>query len=426
VAGEVTTVRAAVLSIGAELLRGDILDTNAPFLAQELSKLGFDVRRMAQAGDVLDDLTDEFRAALAIADVVVCTGGLGPTQDDLTRHAIAAALEEPISVDEDVVDVIKARFGSMRRDMPERNRQQAEVIPSAAVIPNPNGTAPGWWVEKNGKIVATMPGPPREMEPMWRDSIRTRLEGLLPGTRAQRSLMTFGIGESTAEEMLDDLIAWRPEVTVATYAKESGVQVHITAESADARRAESLADEAERRARQVLGSAVFGVGDTTLSAALGSLLESGDLCAATMESVTGGQVASAITDTAGSSTYFRGGVVAYTREAKAAHGVDGAIMDSHGLISEETARAMAEAARTRFCTDVGISTTGIAGAESVENKPPGTCYVAVAYGDRTEVQSIHRRGSREMSKRYFAQCALDLARRVLSESAEMKDHVQGD
>jgi nicotinamide-nucleotide amidase len=411
-------VRASVLSIGAELLRGDIVDTNAPFLAQELAKLGFDVRRMAQAGDVLSDLTDEFRAALAIADVVLCTGGLGPTQDDLTRHAIAAALDETITVDENVVREIEARFRTMRRGMPERNRQQAEVIPSAAVIANPNGTAPGWYVEKAGKVIATMPGPPREMEPMWHDSIRPRLESLLPGTRVQRSLMTFGIGESAVEELLDDLIAWRPDVIVATYAKESGVQVHITATSADADAAGALADQAEQRARAVLDDAVFGTGDTTLSVALGLLLESRGLTAATMESVTGGQVASAITDTNGSSQYFLGGVVAYTREAKAAHGVDAGIMNAHGLISEETARAMAMAARTAFNADVGIGSTGVAGAESVEDKPPGTCYVAVAYGDRTEVRAIHRRGSREMSKRYFAQCALDLARRLLSESAE--------
>jgi nicotinamide-nucleotide amidase len=409
-------VRAAVLSIGAELLRGDILDTNAPFLAQELVKLGFDVRRMGQTGDVLDDLAGEIGASLQAADVLLCTGGLGPTQDDLTRHAVAAALGEEVTVDETLIEEIAVRFQSMRRAMPERNRQQAEMIPSAEVLHNPNGTAPGWFVRKGGKVIATMPGPPREMRPMWQDSVRPRLRELLPGARVLRSLMTFGIGESAAEQMLDELIAWRDDVTVATYAKESGVQIHITAVADDSNAARDLADQAERRAREILGEAVFGMGDTTLSSALGALLLDRNMMVSVLESATGGQVANAITDTAGSSAYFAGGIVAYTHEAKAAHGVDESIMDAHGLISAETAGSMAAAARTHFGASIGIATTGIAGDEPVEGKPPGTCFVAVALDGVIEVREIHRRGSREMSKRYFAQCALDLARRLITES----------
>jgi nicotinamide-nucleotide amidase len=407
-------LRAAVLSIGAEILRGDILDTNAPYLARELAQLGFDVRRMGQTGDVLDELTLEISASLAQADVLLCTGGLGPTQDDVTRQGVAAALGEEITIDEGLVDEIATRFQSLRRSMPERNRQQAQVIPSASVLHNPNGTAPGWYVQRDGKVVATMPGPPKEMQPMWRDLVRPRLETLLPGFRAERALMTFGVGESRVEQLIDDVIAWRDDVTVATYAKEAGVQVHITARAPAQAEAASLADEAEARVCRILGSAVFGKGDTSLSVEVGRLLRDRGMTLAVMESATGGQLANAITDVDGSSEYFSGGVVAYTRDTKARHGVSNSVMRDKGLISAETASSMAEAARTALQSDVGIGTTGVAGGDPVEGRPPGTCFVAVALNGVTEVREVHRTGSREMSKRYFSHCALDLLRRQLT------------
>lgn len=408
-------MRTAILSIGAEILRGDIMDTNAPYLARELDQLGFEVRRMAQTGDVLDDLTSEISASLAFADILLCTGGLGPTQDDLTRQGVAAALGEDITIDEALVEEIAARFQSLRRSMPERNRQQAQIIPSASVLHNPNGTAPGWYVQKDGKTVVTMPGPPREMQPMWRDLVRPRLEGLLPGCRAERAVMTFGVGESSVEQLIDDVIAWREDVTVATYAKEAGVQVHITATAQTQSQAVSLAEDAEAQVCRILGSAVFGKGDTSLAIEAGRLLRERGMTLAVMESATGGQLANAITDVDGSSEYFCGGVVAYTREAKASHGVSDSVMSNHGLISAETACSMAEAARTELKADIGIGTTGVAGGEPVEGRPPGTCFVAVGIGDATEVREVHRSGSRDMSKRYFSQCALDLLRRLLTD-----------
>lgn len=407
-------MRAAVLSIGAEILRGDILDTNARFLARELSALGFDVRRLATGGDVLDRLTEEVRSTLAVADVVVCTGGLGPTRDDVTRGAVAAALGEEITVDEALVEAIANRFGAMGREMPPRNRQQAEVIPSATVLPNPNGTAPGWYVERHGTVIVTLPGPPREMVPMWRDTVRPRLERLLPGCRVVRSLMTFGLGESRVEQLVDDVISWRDDVIVATYARDAGVQIHVTAVADTVPAAETLAAEAEQLLRRRLGLAVYGTGEATLAESLGTLLQERNLSVSVIESCTGGEIASAITDVHGSSSSFLGSVVAYSREAKEAHGVDPDVMEQYGLISRETARAMAEAACAHFGADVGIAATGIAGSEPQEGKPPGTCFIAVSLPGRTRDREIHRPGDRSTAKRYFALCALDLTRLSLT------------
>lgn len=408
-------MRAIVLSIGAELLRGDIMDTNSAFLARELAQRGFLVVRLVTAGDDLPVLTDTVTRALKDAELIVATGGLGPTEDDLTRTAIAKALGEDVYIDEGLVEQIERRFASMRRNMPARNRQQAELIASARAIQNPNGTAPGWFVQRDGHTIVAMPGPPGEMRPMWRDSVAPELDRLVPGQVAMGALMTYGLGESAVEERIADLIHWRSDVTVATYAKPNGVQVHLTARAPDPAESSRLVAEAERRIREALGVAVFASGDATLAETVGKLLQESDLTVSVMESATGGALSSLITDVDGSSDYFAGGVVAYTRETKERNGVDQATMDTFGLISRETAKAMSLAVRDALGSDIGIGVTGIAGSEPVEEKPPGTCYIAVTMGTRSEVREVRRPGAREASKQFFAQSALDLLRRVLLE-----------
>lgn len=406
-------MRAALLSVGSELLRGDIVDTNAAFLARQLSEIGFQVCRVEQIGDDLEDLLAAFQTAMQRAEVVLCTGGLGPTQDDLTREAIARAVGEEMYLDDLLVQEIETRFASMRRHMPASNMRQAMVIPSATAIPNPNGSAPGWYVRHNGCIVAAMPGPPSEMQPMWRDWVQSRLEQLLPGKRFMLALMTFGLGESRVEEQIVDLLNRWPEVTIATYAKEAGVQVHLTVQAATEERVAELGRAAEAAVRERLGESIFGSGDTTLSAAVGELLDRQDRTVAVMESATGGELASMITDHPGSSRHFLGGIVAYSRDVKQAHGVSAEIMDRHGLVSAQTAQSMAQACRDAFGVDAALAVTGIAGAESVEGKAPGTCYVALSLDGVDTVREIHRPGSRETSKHFFAQSALDLLRRHL-------------
>ncbi len=406
-------MRAALLSVGSELLRGDIVDTNAAFLARQLSGIGFQVCRVEQVGDDLEDLTTAFQTAMQRAEAVLCTGGLGPTQDDLTREAIARAVGEEMYLDDLLVQEIETRFASMRRHMPASNMRQAMVIPSATAIPNPNGSAPGWYVRHNGCIVAAMPGPPSEMQPMWREWVQSRLEQLLPGKLFMLALMTFGLGESRVEEQIADLLNRWPEVTIATYAKDAGVQVHLTVQAATEERVAELGREAEAAVRERLGESIFGSGDTTLSAAVGELLDRQDRTVAVMESATGGELASMITDHPGSSRHFLGGIVAYSRDVKQAYGVSAEIMDRHGLVSAQTAQSMARACRDAFGVDAALAVTGIAGAESVEGKAPGTCYVALSMDGVNTVREIHRPGSRELSKHFFAQSALDVLRRHL-------------
>jgi len=406
-------MRAAVLSIGSELLRGDITDRNATFLTRQLAQLGYDVIGVEQFGDDLERLTNAFRRALQHADLVACTGGLGPTGDDLTRDAIAQAVDEEMYEDGQQLSILEERFRTMRRPMVPSNRRQALLIPSAQPISNPNGSAPGWYVRKNGRSVVAMPGPPSEMQPMWHEGVVPLLSNAGNQRLAMLSLVTFGIGESLLEDQIADVIEWRPDVTVATYAKANGVEVHVTARADTDNEAQRLIQEAEQRLRQRIGDSIIGTGDDTLSHAVGRILLEQQLSLACMESATGGALANMITDVSGSSTYFRGGIVAYQRETKAWYGVPEAIMDRHGLVSEETATAMAHAVRRQLATSVGLATTGVAGKESVEGQAPGTVYVAAAIGEATEVRCIRRPGERSAVKKIAAQSALDLLRRML-------------
>jgi nicotinamide-nucleotide amidase len=404
-------MRAAVLSVGSEILRGDILDTNAPFLARDLSELGFEVVAIRAAGDDLTLLTEAVRQSLQSADLLLLTGGLGPTEDDLTRDAVAQAFGEEMTVDPRLVEEIERRFENLgRRYVPASNRRQAQLIPSASSLPNPNGTAPGWLVRKGGKIAAAMPGPPSEMEPMWRDEVRPQVQRLLPGSVAMRSLMTFGIGESALEERIADVIHRRPDVIIATYAKESGVQVHLTARSASTEDAERLAGETEALLRDRLGTAIFGTGDSTLASAIGDLCLRHGITLGVMESASGGMLGALITGHPGSSTYFRGSIVAYDPEVKARYGVDAATIAEHGAVSPETALAMASAAREALDSSAGIGLTGVAGKEAIDGRAPGTCFIAVCTDRSIRSAEIHRPGARATAQRFFAQSALNLLR----------------
>jgi nicotinamide-nucleotide amidase len=286
-------------------------------------------------------------------------------------------------------------------------------IPSAAGVSNPHGTAPGWLVRRDGQVVVAMPGPPREMQPMWEERVEPEIAGLVPGGRATAALMTFGLGESLVEKKIANVIHRHPDVTVATYAKANGVEVHVTARGASHNEALRRRDETASELRARLGEAVFGAGADTLSEAVASLLGSRGLTVATMESATGGDLANLITNNAGSSDYFVGGIVAYSRRIKEMYGVDPGIIDQFGMISGETARAMAVAIRGLLTADIGVATTGIAGADPIEGKASGTCFVAVSMHGVDEVREVRRPAQRDIAKRYFAQCALDLLRRKL-------------
>ncbi len=406
-------MRAEIISCGTELLLGHITDTNATYLAQSLATLGIDLYFVSQVGDNQGRVVETLQRAWQRSELVIMTGGLGPTEDDLTRESISALLGETMEIDTQLEADLRTRFAHLTMVMPERNLKQATLIPSAQSIANPVGSAPGWWVEKDGHMIVAMPGVPAEMYRMWEEEVVPRLSAYTGGLIFTRILRVYGLGESAVEEVLGDLIhASNP--TLATYAKSDAVDVRITAKAETREQAVQLVAEMEERARQVLGHHVFGVERDTLAGIIGKQLQARKQTLGVMESLTGGALASTITDFSSSSQHFMGGIVAYSTDLKARMGVPREILERYGAVSEETARAMAHAARERLGTDFAIGVTGVAGPDKQEDKAVGTVHIAVE-GPAGVVTAMGPgwRGSRKDNKRHAVLSALNLLRRYL-------------
>ena len=406
-------MRAEILSCGTELLLGHITDTNATYLAQSLPALGIDLYFVSQVGDNQGRIVDTLQRAWQRSDLIIMTGGLGPTEDDLARESISALLGETMQVDPQLEAHLRAMFAHMGSTMPERNVKQATLIPSAQSIPNPIGTAPGWWVEKDGHIIVAMPGVPREMYRMWENEVIPRLSPYTGGMIFTRILRVSGMGESWVEERLGELIH-STNPTVATYAKPDAIDVRITAKAATKAEAEQQVAATEVQARQLLGHAVFGIDKDTLESVVGKLLRERGQTLAVMESLTGGLLSNTITNVANSSDYFIGGLVTYSTNLKAQMGVPREILEQYGAVSEQTARAMAHAVRKQLGADFGLGITGVAGPTLQEGKPVGTVYFAIEgpIGLVTG-KGPGWRASREDNKRYSVMAALNLLRRFL-------------
>ncbi len=400
-------MRAEILSCGTELLLGHISDTNATYLAQSLSSLGIDLYFVSQVGDNLGRIVETLRRAWERSDLVIMTGGLGPTEDDLTREAISALLGETMQVDPQLEADLRAHFPAM----PERNLKQATLIPSARALPNPRGTAPGWLVEKDGHLIVAMPGVPREMYRMWEAEAVPRLAEHIGGSAIfTRLLRVAGMGESAVEERLDELVH-SANPTIATYAKTDAVDVRVTAKAEKLVQAQEMVAQVEAQVRRLLGQHIFGTDSNTLQSVVGKHLADRQQTLAVMESLTGGLLASTITNYPGSSKHFLGGVVAYSSDLKAQMGVPRATIEQFGVISPETARAMASAVRQLLKADYSIGVTGVAGPEMQEEKPVGTVYIAIAgpHG-LVDGRGPGWRGSREDQKRLAVLAALNLLR----------------
>jgi nicotinamide-nucleotide amidase len=304
----------------------------------------------------------------------------------------------------------------MGSKMPERNVKQATLIPSARALPNPLGTAPGWWVEKDGRIIVAMPGVPREMYRMWEEEAIPRLSVHTGGLIFSRLLRVSGMGESTVEERLESLIH-NTNPTVATYAKPDAVDVRISAKAATREEAERMVAETEERARQILGQYIFGTDKDTLASVVGKLLQQRQQTLGVMESMTGGLLSSMITDVQDSASHFIGGLVTYSTDLKAQMGVPRDILERYGAVSEATARAMAHTARERLGTDFGVGISGVAGPDRQEDKPVGTVYIAVEGPEGVVTSSSAGwRTNRRDNKRLAALAALNLLRRFLDGS----------
>ncbi|HEX7022715.1 MAG TPA: CinA family nicotinamide mononucleotide deamidase-related protein, partial [Trueperaceae bacterium] len=360
-----STRSAELLSVGTELLLGEIIDTNSAWLARDLKERGLDVYWSARVGDNLGRIKAAIEAALRRSDLLVMCGGLGPTDDDLSREAIAEVFGETPQLDPQLEIALRQRFSRLGRGMPESNLKQAWLIASAEPLPNPVGSAPGWLVrrahpdqDEREQIVVALPGPPREMEKMWLEQALPRLQ--LPSSAlVTRTYKTFGLGESGVAERLGDLTR-QANPSVATYARADGVHVRVAAKAMTRQAAMELAAPALERVEAKLGGLIWGTDSDTLPALILRELRARGLSLAGMESLTGGTVGAALTGVAGASASYRGGMVAYTLQAKAAFGVSEALLETHGSISREAALAMAEAAALQLAADIGLATTGVA------------------------------------------------------------------
>lgn len=406
-------MKAEVISIGTEILLGEIVDTNAAFIASRLPQFGIDMLYTSQVGDNPDRLSEIIDRAWKRSDIIFCTGGLGPTEDDLTRETIAKALNETLYQDEAQAEILRNFFQGRGGDMPERNLKQAQLIKSARAIANPRGTAPGWWVERENKIIVVMPGPPSEMTRMWEHEVAPHLEKKADSILVSRTLKTSGIGEGTLDEMIGSLLhSTNPSIGV--YARVDGVHVRISAKGENRQKALELIEPVEKEAREILGDSIWGSDDESLSGSIGRLLKNNNLTLGLMESATGGALASSLTDIDGSSSYFKGSIVTYATEAKIMAGVSSETIEAAGVISKETATAMAIAARTKLQSDIGIGITGIAGGEEVEGQPPGTMHIALA-DEKNNVTYSHSRyyQGRDAAKRRAVLTALTMLRQHL-------------
>jgi nicotinamide-nucleotide amidase len=411
-------VRCEIVGVGTELLLGQIGNTNAAWIGQRLADVGWDCLRHTTVGDNEARIAEVLLEALGRADGVIVTGGLGPTQDDVTREAVAAVAGVPLVRRPVLEDWLRERFARMGTRMAEMNLRQADVPEGARYIDNPRGSAPGLIVEVGGKPLYAVPGVPREMEGMLERVVLPDLAARAGEGRAivSRVLRTAGVGESRLAERLTPLweAAGGGQVTLAYLASAGEVRVRLTAVGAT--REEALAEIApvEARIREELGGIVYGVDDETLEAVVGRLLRERGRTLATAESLTGGLLGGRITGIPGASDYYLGGVVAYATDAKASQlGVDPDLLAADGPVSEPVAAAMAAGARSVFGADLGLAATGVAGPTEQSGRRVGTLCLAVADAAATATRTLTAPGDRTQVRLWTCSVALDLLRRRL-------------
>jgi nicotinamide-nucleotide amidase len=409
------TVRAEIVSVGTELLLGDIVDTNASHLSRALSDIGVSLYRRSTIGDNHERLLTALRQALADSDVVLTIGGLGPTDDDITRNTLAEAMGDTLRHDEEIARRLKALFRIRKMPLLASNLKQAMVPTRGRAIDNPNGTAPGLLFEMDGKVGIALPGPPNEFIPMVENHVIPYLREKTGGAAIRsRVLRICGMGESLVEDKVKDLMAGS-NPTVAPYAKLGEVHIRVTARAESAESARSMAAEMAERVAQRLGSVVYGFDDETLEAAVVRLLRETGKTVSTAESCTGGMLASRLTEVPGSSDVFPGGAVTYSNAAKTdLISVPDELIARHGAVSREVAASMALGARKRFDSAFGIGITGIAGpGGAAPGKPVGLVYISIDDSTGVQVEEAHFTGSRHVIRYRSTQTALVMLRNRL-------------
>ena len=410
------TITAEIIAIGSELLAPDRSDTNSLWLTEKLNSIGIEVKLKTIVGDDDARLEEAIKDAVRRSRVIITTGGLGPTEDDITRKVAARALGRRLLLDEKVLEWIRARFESFGRKMPERNSRQAMVIDGSEVLDNPNGTAPGLFIEHEGTSVALLPGPPREMQPMFENFVLPRLaqkSGTLRVVR--RVLRVAGMGESAVDELIAPVYLQYENPQTTILFNQTEIEIQLTARARTNQEAETLLDRVSVQLEERLGKAIFSFAGETMEEVVALKLAVGRYSLATAESCTGGLIAQRLTALPGASKYFIEGVIAYSNDAKTRTlGVEPILLLEHGAVSAPVAEAMAEGVRARAGTDFGLSVTGIAGPNGgSEEKPVGLVYIALADDAHTEHRKLKLPGDRHLIRWRASQAALDLLRRRL-------------
>ena len=411
-------MKAEIIAVGTELLTPDFQDTNSLHLAAGLNTIGLGVSVKTIVGDDERDLSRVLRTALGRSRLVLCMGGLGPTEDDRTRETLAKALKRKLVFREAIRARIKERFSRRGLAMPPSNLKQCYVIEGAEILDNPNGTAPGLWLETRRNRIALLPGPPREALPMFTREVLPRLASLGRGLSVRRVIRLTGMGESSMEMRLKPVYrAIPPGVTVTTLAASGDLSIHlIYAGTACREKAEALIDGLDREIEKALGPWIYSRNGESLEEVVGALLRKNGKTIACAESCTGGLIANRVTDVPGSSAYFLESVVAYSNRAKTRRlGVPASLIEAYGAVSGPVAKAMALGVRKTSGADIGIAVTGVAGPDGgTARKPVGLVYIALADARRVTVRRNHFFGDRAQVKFQSSQRALDLVRKRLT------------
>ena len=410
-----------IIAVGSELLGTTRVDTDSLYLAGRLGALGIEVRGKSVVGDDRAELARVFRSALSAFDMVILTGGLGPTDDDMTREAVTDVLKLEMTEDPSIVAAIEARFASRALKMPAVNRKQALVPAGAEVLPNANGTAPGLLLQHDGKVVVLLPGPPRELTAIFEKLVEPRLQQAAGQMRIYRaSLFIAGKGESHVEEIAQPVYStWRTgrfPIETTILAAPGQIELHLSARSGDPDEAPRLMAEARDQLARALGADVFSTDGRSMEEVVGGMLRDRQMTIAAAESCTGGLLMSRLTDVPGSSAWVLGGVVAYSNDSKVVFAdVPAHLIEEHGAVSEPVAVALADGVRARLGSDIGVGITGIAGPTGgTPAKPVGTVAIAVAGpGGAARVRTLWLFGGRTQVKFNATQAALDMVRRSL-------------
>ena len=408
-------MKCEILSVGTEILLGDILNTNSRYLSNELANLGIDVYYHQVVGDNRERILSALNEAFSRSDIIITTGGLGPTKDDMTKELVAEFLGMDMYLQEESLKKIEDYFKKMGRIPVKSNEKQAYFPKEAIILENNNGTAPGAIFEKDGKAIIVLPGPPKEMEPMFNESVRKYLESLTGYTIVSEVLRVFGIGESEAENKLQDLIDNGENPTIAPYAKEGEVTFRITAKGKNEDEARKLIKPLKEEVYNRLGNLIYNTGDVSIQETVGEMLVNKNMTIGVSESCTGGLVSAKLIEYPGISSVFLEGAVTYSNEAKMRTlNVKKDTLEKFGAVSEETAREMAEGIAKRCGSRIGVSTTGIAGpGGGTEEKPVGLVYIGVYIDGETKVERHVFSGNRTAVRNKASMTALNMVRKSL-------------